>query len=134
LAPCPQPGVGKTRLVADLARRVYHGLPWPDGAPPCFPQGSRCLWVPSDQQHAQLAALCGEFLIPPEALLLNTSPGRLYEGTQLDSASEVKALERRIVKACPALVILDTSLNATDRGCTRPEDAKAFFVPLMQVA
>ena len=26
-------GTGKTRLLADLIRRIRHGLPWPDGQP-----------------------------------------------------------------------------------------------------
>ncbi len=34
----------------------------------------------------------------------------------------------------PALVFIDTSLNATDRSSHKPEDAKAFFVPLQQIA
>src|SRR5262245_12901734 len=51
------PGEGKTRLCCDLARRVYHGLCWPDGSPATLPKGSTTLWVASDNQHAELGTL-----------------------------------------------------------------------------
>jgi hypothetical protein len=90
--------------------------------------------VPADQHHAQLAEIAREMDVPDEAVLLNADEDAPFEGTQLDSTDAVKALEGRIRKHAPALVVIDTSLNATDKGCTKPEDAKAFFVPLMQVA
>ena len=37
-------GVGKTRLAMDLARRVWHGEPWPDRQPMTLPPESLTLW------------------------------------------------------------------------------------------
>ena len=127
-------GIGKTRLAFDLARRIYHGMPWPDGSPPAFPPRSRCLWVPADQQHSQLTAMAREMGVPPEGFLLNTCRTKLYEGTQLDSRDAVKELEARIRKHRPAVVFIDTVGGSTDRNCTRPEEAKAFYVPLAEIA
>ena len=41
-------GVGKTRLATDLARRVWHGLTWPDGQAMTLPARSPTLWVAAD--------------------------------------------------------------------------------------
>jgi hypothetical protein len=129
-----EPGVGKTRLCADLARRVYHGLVWPDGSPASFPQGSPTLWVAADCQHAELASLVQAFAIPPEALFLNTTRRYPFGGTMLDAPDDLKGFEARIARVKPALVFVDTTLKATDRTSHKPEDAKAFFVPLQQIA
>lgn len=128
------PGVGKTRFCGDLARRVYHGLPWPDDSPPTLPQGTKTLWVAADHQHAELASLPQAFGFPPEALVLNTAVGEPYGGTMLDSEEDLGDFEERIARVKPGLVFVDTCLNATDRSSHKPEDAKAFFVPLAQIA
>lgn len=129
-----EPGCGKTRFCGDLARRLYHGLPWPDGTPTPFPPGSPVLWVASDSQHAQLASIAEEFGIPPECVYLNAPRSEPFAGTMLDATPDLKRFERHIQKLRPVLVFIDTTLNSTDRGCTKPEDAKAYFVPLMEIA
>jgi hypothetical protein len=128
-----EPGVGKTRFCADLARRIYHGLPWPDGTPATFPAGAKTLWIAADCQHAELTRLSQEFGIPPEAMLLNAPKSNPFGGTMLDEEEDVKDLERRIERTKPALVFVDTTLKATDRTAHKPEDVKAFFTPLQQV-
>lgn len=129
-----EPGVGKTRLCADLARRVYHNLPWPDDqAPTCSPK-SPVLWVAADNQHPELGTLPQQFGFPPEALYLNAPKANPFGGTMLDALEDLKDFEDRIKRVRPALVFIDTSLNATDRTAHKPEDAKAFFVPLQRIA
>lgn len=129
-----EPGVGKTRLCADLARRVYNGLPWPDGSPPTFPPGSTTLWVASDNQHPELGTLPTEFGFDPGALYLNTTRADPFGGTILDEPEDLKEFESRIVRLKPALVFIDTTLHATERSAHKPEDARAFFAPLQQIA
>lgn len=129
-----EPGVGKTRFCVDLARRVANGLPWPDGTAPTFPKGSRTLWVPADNQHPELGSLPEEFKFSAGLLYLNTTKRHPFSGTMLDSLEDVKDFEARIARVRPALVFVDTCLNATDRSSHKPEDAKAFFVPLQQIA
>jgi hypothetical protein len=127
-------GVGKTRLCADLLRRINLGLPWPDGTPPTLPVGSRALWVPADNQHAEIGSFPGVFGFPPECLYLNATRRNPFAGTMLDAVADLKDFEARILRIRPALVFIDTSLNATDRSAHKPEDAKAFFKPLQEIA
>ena len=46
------PGTGKTRFAMDLARRLWLGLPWPDGQPATYPAGTRTLWIQGDRNFA----------------------------------------------------------------------------------
>lgn len=128
------PGIGKTRMCADLARRIWHGLPWPDGTPNELPKESRVLWVASDSQWSELGTLPGEFGFPPEAIVLNGMTSNPYAGTNLDSLDDLSAFMHRIQRVQPALVFVDTCGNCTDRNTTRPEDAKQFFKPLAEIA
>lgn len=128
------PGVGKTRLCADILRRIYLGLPWPDGTPATFPVGSRAIWIASDSQWAELSSLPIEMGFAPDALVLNGYRSNPYAGTNLDTVDDLAALERRIRRIQPAIVFVDTCGSATDRNTTRPEEAKQFFKPLAEIA
>ena len=68
------PGTGKTIMAADLARRLWFGLPWPDNQPNPLPKGTRTLWVPGDRHYGQLIDLAGRYGLPDEAMLFN-APG-----------------------------------------------------------
>lgn len=129
-----EPGVGKTRLCADLLRRVYLGLPWPDGTPANLPVGSRAIWIAADSQWSELGALPKEFDFMPEAIVLNSRRSNPYAGTNLDTPDDLANLERRIRRIQPAFVFVDTCGSATDRNTTRPEEAKLFFKPLAEIA
>jgi hypothetical protein len=129
-----EPGVGKTRLCADLLRRVFLGLPWPDGTPANLPVGSRAIWIAADSQWSELGALPKEFDFLPEAIVLNSRRSNPYAGTNLDTVEDLANLERRIKRIQPAFVFVDTCGSATDRNTTRPEEAKLFFKPLAEIA
>ncbi len=129
-----EPGVGKTRLCADLARRVAGGLPWPDGSAQSFPADSRTLWVPADNQHPELGTIPAAFGFLPTLLYLNATRRNPFAGTMLDSREDLVDFEARIKRVAPAIVFIDTCLNATDRTSHKPEDAKAFFKPLAEIA
>jgi hypothetical protein len=127
-------GVGKTRFCADLLRRIYHGLPWPDGTPATLPAGSGALWVAADNQHPELGTLPGAFGFPPEALALNATRANPFGGTMLDSPEDLRLFERHVERSGVRLVFIDTCLNATERSANKPEDAAAFFKPLQEIA
>jgi hypothetical protein len=129
-----EPGIGKTRLCADLLRRAHLGIPWPDGSAMTLPLGSTAIWVPADNQHAELGSFPGVFGFPPEALYLNATRRNPFIGTMLDTAEDLGDFEARILRVRPAFVFVDTSINATDRSSHKPEDAKAFFKPLQEIA
>ena len=128
------PGTGKTVMAADLARRLWIGESWPDGQPNPFPKATRTLWVPGDRHYAQLSELLTNFGIPDEGMLLNARSGDPMSGLDLDDEAEREALERRIEAERPGLLIIDTVGMTTDRNLCRPEDARAYFGPLMDMA
>lgn len=129
-----EPGTGKTRFAVDLARRLALALPWPDDAENTFPAGSRTLWVPSDNHHAELAGLTEEYGFSPDLLFLNATKRDPFTGTNLEAADDYRNLERRIARIKPVLVIVDTILNTTTKSSYSPEDAKAIYKPLQEIA
>ncbi|MEW4568503.1 AAA family ATPase [Tautonia sp. JC769] len=128
------PGTGKTVMAADLARRLWFGEPWPDGQPNTFPEGTRTLWVPGDRHYSQLMDLAASYKLPDEALLFNASPDDPTTGFDLDDPAELTKLADRIVSEKPGLVIVDTVGMSTGRNLCKPEDANAYFGPLMDIA
>lgn len=128
------PGCGKTRFCADLARRILNGLPWPDGAPHSAPADPKIMWIASDGHWAELATLSQEFGYDPERIILNGTRSNPYAGTSLDSQQDIADLADRIKKNNPYLVFVDTVGGATSRNTTRPEEAKEFFKPLADLA
>jgi hypothetical protein len=128
------PGTGKTIMAADLARRLWHKVDWPDGQPNTLPEGTRTLWVPGDRHYIQLTDLARDYGLPDEAILFNASVADPTAGLDLDDPDELAALDRRIRSERPGLVIVDTVGMTTARNLCRPEDARAYFGPLMDLA
>lgn len=129
-----EPGTGKTRLTLDLCRRVYRGELWPDGAEPTIEPGACSLWVASDRNHAELVPAAKAFGLPPEAVRFNASPELPCGGLRLDDPAEVRMLRRRVRSVRPWAVIIDTINKATRRILYRPEEADAFFAPILDLA
>ena len=67
-------GTGKTRFALDLARRAYHGLPWPDGQPMTLRRGSKSLWICGDGHQEEIADAARKMKLPLDAILFNASP------------------------------------------------------------
>jgi hypothetical protein len=128
------PGTGKTILAVELARRMYSGLSWPDGQANSLPERSRTLWVPGDRHYSQLLDLAGRFGLPDEAMLFNSPPSDPTAGLDLDDPAELAALADRIRAEQPGLVIVDTVGMTTAKNLCKPEDAREYFGPLMDMA
>jgi hypothetical protein len=126
-------GTGKTRFCADLVRRIRHGLPWPDGQPMTLPPDSRTLWVVADNHHDEMVTLCRDFGIV-DAVWLNAPKTDPYAGVSLETSDDLADFDRRIRALRPALVVIDTVGNATDKNLSRQEDAKAFYWPQQVIA
>lgn len=129
-----EPGVGKTRLAMDIAKRLWHGLPWPDGQLATFPPGTKTLWVPADNQWAEMADVPEQMGIPLEAVVLNSTKANPFSGTNLDKPDQLNDLERRILRVKPALVLIDTVGMVTDLPTYKQEDAKRVFKPFAEIA
>jgi hypothetical protein len=130
-----QGGTGKTRLMADLVRRVRHHLPWPDLCEMNIHPAKKtvALWVVADNHHDEMVTLCDSFGIS-DCVRLNASKADPYGGVTLDLLEDFEALERRVKTVQPVFVVVDTVGNATDRNLSRQEDAKAFYQPLQILA
>ena len=129
-----EPGAGKTRLCADLARRLANGLPWPDGQPNPYPAGSTVIWLCADNQFPEIAEFPEAFQFDPDCIYVNGYADNPYAGTNLDTDQDVAELKSRIERVKPVLVFIDTCTSATSRNTTRPEEAKLFFKPLADIA
>lgn len=127
-------GVGKTRFVMDLARRMWFGLPWPDGQPATLPEKTPTLWVCADGQQDDLAAIAESMGLPDEALYFNTSSREPYGGTEIDADEDRQRLEAFIQQVRPGLVFIDTLTNATSYDLCRATENKAMMTPLRDIA
>ena len=128
------PGVGKTILAMNLARILWQARPWPDGQPNPFPAGTKTLWVPGDRHYPQLIDLAARYGLPGEAMLFNAPPAEPTAGLDLDNLETLDKLEAGIRSRSPGLVIVDTVGMTTERNLSLPEEARAYFSPLMTIA
>ena len=127
-------GTGKTRLLADIVRRIRHGQTWPDGKPMQKAESQTvALWVVADNHHDEMVSLCDAFGIS-DCVKINASPSDPYGGVTLEMPEDFAMLENRIKATRPALVIVDTVGNSTDKNMSRQEDAKAYYQPLQLIA
>jgi hypothetical protein len=127
-------GCGKTLLTLDLARRIWHGLPWPDGQPATFPPHTPTLWVCSDGNQEDICEALPRLNLPDEAVFFNTFPEDLYGGTDLDVRDTIDNLREFIPSIRPAFVVVDTLTNATSRDLCRQADVKTIVSPLKRLA
>jgi hypothetical protein len=128
------PGIGKTRFALDVARRLYFGLPWPGNQTNTLPAGSLTLWIQGDRNFAEMLQCARDFGLPDDAVVLGSSPDEPMGSLNLDDAATLAAIETRIVAAGVSLVVIDTVGMTTDRDLTRPEEARKFFAPIIELA
>jgi hypothetical protein len=129
-----EPGVGKTRFALDLARRLWHGEPWPDGQANTLPPGTRTLWVLGDRNWAEVLHTLETFGLPDDALALGAPPDDPTGVLDLDEPEDLAALAGHVRAARPALVVIDTIGMVTARNLGQTSEARAFFAPLMDLA
>jgi hypothetical protein len=129
-----EPGVGKTRFALDLALRLWFQRQWPDGQVNTWPEGTRTLWIQGDRNFAEMLQAARDFGLPEDAVALGSTPDDPTGGLDLDDEDTLARLAGLIEAADPALVMIDTVGMVTDRNLCRPEEARAFFAPLMELA
>jgi hypothetical protein len=128
------PKIGKTYVTMDLARRLWHGLPWPDGQDQTLPEGTKTLWIAGDRHQDELREYAASFGLPLEAILLNASPAEPYGGWDLDDPENVASLRERIEADKPGLVIIDTLWRATRRKLHVATEVNDLINPLIAIA
>ena len=92
------------------------------------------MWVQGDRNFAEMLQVALDFGIPEEAVALGSSPDDPTGSLDLDDPETREALAERIRAAAPALVVIDTVGVTTGRNLCRPEEAREFFAPLMELA
>ena len=126
------PGVGKTRFTLDLSRQLYHALPWPDGQPNTLPAGSRTLWVQGDRNFAEVLQAARDFSLPEEAVVLaRGSTSRSDRSTWTTSRRWPPWSTGSAIPACrwsPS-----TPWESVRRNLMRPDEAREFFAPLLEL-
>lgn len=129
-----EPGVGKTRFMFDLHRRIVKGLPWPDGAEMTLPSSTRFLWVPADSQHQEFKDLYADFGIPEDQIFLNTKVGEIFGGTMLETPDQIADFANRVARVAPRVVVIDTIGNTSSHSHYSNEDAMKRYKPLAEIA
>jgi hypothetical protein len=129
-----QPGAGKTRTCADLTKRIYKGMEWPDGCDRTLDKGSKVLWICCDNQWGEIASFPEQFGIPPDSIFLNAWETDPTTGTLLDGPAQFKELEDRIIRTGVCITFVDTVMNSTTHNTMRPEEGVKFFKPLAEIA
>jgi AAA domain len=127
-------GTGKTRFALDLARRGYHGLPWPDGQPITLPPGSKSLWICGDGHQEEIAGAARKMNLPLNAVLFNASPEDACTGVDLDDPAAIESLDAFLEVSAAPLVFIDTLTNSTSRDLCRQNDVKLLLSPLQEIA
>jgi hypothetical protein len=126
-------GLGKTRFVCDLVRRIKFGLPWPDGTAMTMPPAATAMFVMADNHHDQIVSISEAWDIE-DRIVFNAWSHDPYEGTSLENGHDFKELDYRLQFAKPSLLVIDTVGNATDKNLSKAEDARAFYMPLQELA
>lgn len=127
-------GLGKTRFMADLCRRLHLGLPWPDGTPtPEHPGKYLAMWVAGDRNQGELLTLSEAFGFG-DRICYSGSRADPLGGVTLSTAADFDGLYRKVKAAAPRFVVVDTAGGATTANLSKQEDARAFFAPLSDLA
>ena len=127
------PGVGKARFDLDLARRLWFSLSWPDGQPATLPAGTRTLWVQGDRNFAEMLQAARDYGLPDEAVALGSAPDEPFGSLDLDDPDTLAALAERIKAAAVPLAIIDTVGMTTGSNLSKPNEAREFFAPILDL-
>ena len=128
------PGIGKTRFGLDIARRLHGALLWPDGQANPYPVGTRTLWIQGDRNFAEMLQCSRDFGLPDDAVVLGSSPADPLGSLDLDDPDNISAIGDRIIAAKTPVAIIDTVGMTTSHNLSKPNEAREFFAPLMDLA
>jgi hypothetical protein len=75
-----------------------------------------------------------DYGLPEEAVVLGSSPEEPFGSLDLDDPGTLAEIETRIKAAAVPLVVVDTIGMVTARNLCRPEEAREFFSPILELA
>jgi hypothetical protein len=127
-------GLGKTRFVADLCRRIHAGQPWPDGTPTTgWDSRYLAMWVAGDRNHGELLELSEKFGFGNRICYSGTKADPLG-GVTLHAVMDFRALHAKAKAARPLFLVIDTAGGSTPFNLAKQEEARSFFAPLSDMA
>jgi hypothetical protein len=126
-------GAGKTLLAADLHRRQWFGLGWPDGTEVKEP-GKKVVWLMADQRPGQLVDIAKDMGFPEKSIIIAAEEDEPMIPLGLDHKSLLSLNDMaRDVK--PWAVIVDTFTSAMgSREQTKPEIMNLVTSGLLDIA
>jgi hypothetical protein len=127
------PGVGKTRLIVEWCRRLWLGLPWPDGSPNPFPAGTKTLWLCYDRHWRGLIRTFKQFGIPLSAMVLPSHRGKPLYLPDFDSPETMQILRRFIEVHKTGWTVIDSTTYASRFNTGKPNESKIAYDPIMDV-
>jgi hypothetical protein len=126
-------GMGKTRFMLDLNRRVWKGLVWPDSQPATFPPKTPCVWLCADGQHNEIVGAMPQFELPDEAVIFLGTPDDPYAFTSLDDEETLRRLEDAAAAYHPAFLFIDSLTYATTRDLCEQRSVAIIKTPLVDL-
>jgi hypothetical protein len=109
------PGAGKTCFAADLHRRWWRGLTWPDGTPIEAREEDRrrpVLYLMADRRPTQLSEVYQAMGLPADAVRLLAESDKPTSPLLLDEAGIFDTIRRAVEEYHPAWILIDTLTSA----------------------
>ena len=126
-------GTGKTRFGLDLCRRVWNGMPWPDGQAMTLPAKTPSLWLCADGHHDEIVDILPMFNLPDEAVIFPSPPDDPYNNTSLDAPETLAQLDAAIVARKPWALLIDSLTYATSRDLCEQRSIAILKTPLVDL-
>jgi hypothetical protein len=126
--------IGKTRMIMELGRRLWYGLPFPDGAGPILPARTPSLWVCGDRHQDELRDMARDYGVPLEAVRLCARPENPYGNCILEEDDTIKLMAHYADVEGPGFIVIDTIWRATKKQMKVEEDVNAIFDPIIEIA
>lgn len=128
-------GAGKSTLMAELARRVYKGEPWPDGTAQTLEPGKPVLWLGSDLRPDQLIQLWERNGLPDqESCFLAHKLDDPLNALSLDDPSTMQLIAEYVEAVKPWALVIDTISRATGLDLCNPNGVTEITRPLLELS
>jgi hypothetical protein len=128
-----QPGIGKTRIVAEWCKRLWFKESMPDGIASAFPAFTKTLWMPYDRNWRGLVRSFTQFGVPLDAVLLPSHRKKPLWLPDFDKPETMDILRKFIEVHKPGWVVIDTTTYASAFNTGKPNEAKIAYDPIMDV-
>ena len=124
------PGAGKSLVALDMARRIIHGMNWPDGA--LNARSGNVIYVDAEFVPQLLKSRCESWQLDMSRLFLMLPDAN--DAVDFSSDKYKDRLRAMIERLKPELVIVDSLSSITTRGENNIEDIRGILAFLNEIA